>query len=152
MLGIEGERVEHSMLMNIVGTKNGGCMSHRGAVRAGETSLSRRDFAKVAWHEVPGKTPKQRPSRRDGMIAAFTRESWRKTNPCGKKQVPATSSHRPYGTDLFGNTHQAINCPILPSVPSRQPTDRPELQYSITPRAGFEHEHEILNSLCVKTA
>jgi hypothetical protein len=123
MLGIEGERVEHSMLMNIVGTKNGGCISHRGVVRAGETSLSRRDFAKVAWHEVPGKTPKQRPSRRDGMIAAFTRESWRKTNPCGKKQVPATSSHRPYGTDLFGNTHEAINClaTFIQSLRDNQP-------------------------------
>ena len=30
--------------------------------------LSRRDFAMVAWHEMPGKRTPGAPSRRDGMI------------------------------------------------------------------------------------
>jgi len=31
------------------------------------SDLSRREVMRVAWHEVPGETPKRRPSRGDGM-------------------------------------------------------------------------------------
>jgi hypothetical protein len=144
--------------MNVRDTKTSRHMSPRAVIGGAGVSWSRRDFTRVAWHEVPGKTPQRRPSRRDGLIALFTRGWSSKLTFHRIKKSRRTPSHRPYGTGFFRDRYQAINC-LATLIQSLQDKNGllPNKTKLITPPCGVIASHLTSHlsrpkSLCVATA
>jgi hypothetical protein len=74
--------------------------------------LSRRDFAMVAWHEMPGKCTPKDPSRRDGMIGATGRSA----------TLSGEHASRPTQTVPYGMSPDSPpNIPPEVPVPPEQP-------------------------------
>jgi hypothetical protein len=132
--------------MNIGGRQASTRTSARAVIRDVDPSWSRRDLMRLAWHEVPGKTPQQGPSRRDGFIELFTRGFSTRLTFKRIKKSRRTPSHRPYGTGVFRDRSQAINC-LATLIQSLRDKDRlppnktklltPPLHHSTTPRGSL---------------
>jgi hypothetical protein len=131
------------MCRKIRDAKTSGRMFARAVIRDSEASWSRRDFMRVAWHEVPGRTPEQRPSRRDGLTGLFARGPSPRQASRRITKRRCTSSHRPYGTDLSWSMHQAINClaTFIQSLRDKGPVEPTRLARCFVSQCTlFEHE------------